>query len=107
MSRGSWRGPGCEMTQDRVGDEEELVHTRRQGDLLGFARRAQALVESTDRGMVFGGDQGRPVQGGANAGAPAPDDAAPAQSAAFAVERGDPDQGSDGLAVELAQFGGE
>src|SRR5919199_695741 len=99
------RTPGGALTQDRVQNEEQLVHTGRKGDLLGFAGSAQALVEGADDGIVPRGDQRSQVQGRAHPGPSASDDAPAAQRAALTVERGDADEGGDLLAAEPAQRG--
>jgi len=93
------------MAQDGVEDKEEFVHAGGQGDFLGFAGGAEALVEGANGRVVPGGDERGHVQGGAHAGAAPPDDTPAAQRAALAGERGHANQGGNGFAVEVAEFG--
>ena len=80
------------------------MHRRREGDLLGPTSRDEAPVERADRRVALDGDERAHPQRGAHAGA-ALDDASAAYDAALAVERGDPDQRGDLLAVQAAQLG--
>src|SRR5579883_3617960 len=98
-------GPRGAVTQDSVRDQEELVHTGGQGDFLGLAGGAQALVEGADDRIMSGGDERGHIQDSADARPSAPDDAPATQRPTFTIERGDADQGGDGFAVKLAQFG--
>ncbi len=81
------------------------MHTGDQRHLLGLASSAQAGIEGSNDGIVPGSDQRGHVEGGAYPSAATPDNAPPPPGAALTGERRDADQGGNGLAIQLAQFG--
>src|SRR3954465_5762241 len=67
LSRGGDRrghAPGHVLAHERVENDDELVHTGGERDLLGFARGEQPLVEGSQDGVMLTGHQGAHVRRG-------------------------------------------
>src|SRR5262245_44081213 len=56
------RVPRATVPQDGVEESEELPQGGDEGDLLGVAGRAEALVDGGERGIIASGREGRHVQ---------------------------------------------
>ena len=80
--------PWFSVSEDCVEDGEQLSHDGDQGELFRFAGLDQALVEGLERWVVFGGDEGGHVEGGADLGAAAPDGSPAAHPAAVGGMKG-------------------
>jgi hypothetical protein len=93
------------MTHHSVEDEQQLVHAGGQGHLLGLAGGAQAGIEGPNDGVMAGGDERGHVEDRAHPSAPTPHDAPPPPAATLAVERSDPHERGDRLAVEATELG--
>ena len=61
------------VSQQRVGEDDEFAHDRRQGDLGGLSGREQGLVLDLQIRIETGCHQRRHVQRLTHVGAPAPD----------------------------------
>src|SRR3712207_1213348 len=96
--------PHCALFEHGVQNRQQLAHTSGQGDLLGFARRAQPVVEGMDYWIVADSNQRPQVQRFAHAGAPTPYGAPPASCATIAVQWRNADQGRKLLTSKRAQF---
>ncbi len=56
------------MADDGIQDRQELSHTGRESDLFRLAALEEAMIESSEDGIVAAGDQGGHVKGVAAAG---------------------------------------
>jgi len=83
------------MFEHRIEHREQFSHTRGEGDLLGFARTAEPLIEGADHGVEADGDNRIHVQHGPDLCAPTPDRPPSAQCPTIPVERGHADQRGD------------
>ena len=92
------------MVHHGMQDRQPLAPTGRQGDLVGFARGAQALRKGFEHRGVPHGDQRTHGQGSAHGGASAPDGAAAPQGAPVALAGGNSSQGGEALAAQRAQL---
>jgi hypothetical protein len=92
------------MFDHRIEDGQELAHGGDESDLLALAGPQESEVEPANDGVETRGDQRGHVQSAAHGGPSAPDVSGAREGAAVAVERGDPDQGGDLPASELAEL---
>ena len=74
------------MLEHGIEDDQQLAHTRCEGQLLRFTSGQQPSVEVPDDGVVAAGYQRSHVQGSADPGTSAPDGAFAPQGAAVPVE---------------------
>jgi hypothetical protein len=75
--------------------DEEMAHDGDEGDFVGFAGGAQALVEGFQDGIGAGGAKGGHKEGPAHLDAAAANGAGTAIGAAVAIKRGQAGQGRD------------
>ena len=59
------------MFEHRIEHREQFSHTRGKGNLLGFVRAAELLIEGADHEVETGGDNRILVQHGPDLSAPA------------------------------------
>ena len=89
------------MTHHCVEDGQELAHASREGHLLRFAGRDQAVVEGLDHRVVASGDESGHVQSSPNLRPATPDRTFAPEGATVTVEGRDANQGSYLAAVQL------
>ena len=93
------------MFEHRIEHREQFSHTRGEGDLLGFARAGEPLIEGARiTGLRRGGDNRIHVPHGPDLCAPAPHRPPSAQCPTIPVERGHADQCGDLLMGQGTQF---
>ena len=92
------------MLKHGVEDEKELVHASHQSHLFGLARCAQTGVKGLDDRVIASSHQSGHVKGRSHGGPSTPNGAFTSEGATIAVERSDPYQSSDLLAVQGAQL---
>src|SRR5215471_1584033 len=104
-----WLSGGCEgaevVTEPGIQDDDELAHASDDGDLEGLAFGLKSQEGGFDGGEAADGGESSHVEGVADAYAAAADAAAPAQASAVMVEGGDAAEGSDLVAIEIAELG--
>ena len=89
--------------QDGVQYGEQLAHTGREGNFLGFTGRQQPPVKVPDDRVVATGDQRPHVQHGPYSGPPSPDGALAAHVTAVPIYGRYAYQGGDLLAIQCPQ----
>src|SRR5215831_14343204 len=92
------------MFDHRVENHQELSHASNQSDLWGFTCSTQSFVKRAKHRITSAGYQSRDVEHGSDARPTTPDRTTSSQCHAVAIERGNTDQGSNLLAVEVSEF---
>ena len=97
--------PGAIFLDQCVSEDDEFSHDGCEGDFWFFAVFAQTAVEDGEVGVMARGRESRPVEGFARPCAAAFDMARSGSVSAILGEGSEAGQASDGMAVELSEFG--
>src|SRR2546425_2541819 len=96
--------PRSPMFHHRIENRQQLAHAGGQRHFLRFAGLAEAVIERADHRIAAGGGHRCHVQHGPDGGASPPAGAGAAQGATVPVQRGDPHQRGNLLAVQRADL---
>lgn len=96
--------PGPAGSDRRVEDGQQLVHADNDDHLLGLAGGDEPIVEVPDHTIESDGGESGHVEGASDLGAPAEGAALATRLSGIAIERGEPEQGSELMARQGARF---
>src|SRR5262249_21912633 len=97
--------PRFVVAQNGIEDGQQLAHRGDEGEAGRVAGSAPTAIEALERRIMLDRDQAGHVERGADLDTAPLDLALAAKSAAVPVYRGDTGQGSDLVAIDLAELG--